>query len=165
MDHRRQRRGGGILAQPCAFQRPALCRPAALLGLGRLRHLIDALPADGYWLNLAKVALGDDLAGLHRHEAAVLRRTGAECELFELHGAIDQHAHIGLGVAAQAKGAVDVYRVGGLQRHTEQFDDPGAHHRHVRRNLLPLVADGAARYTSELRSVRLSVESVQVDLQ
>ena len=32
-------------------------------------------------------------------------------------------------------------------------------------NLLPLVADGAARYSSELRSVRLSVESVQVDLQ
>ena len=32
-------------------------------------------------------------------------------------------------------------------------------------NLLPLVADGAARYTSELRSVRLSVENVQVDLQ
>lgn len=32
-------------------------------------------------------------------------------------------------------------------------------------NLLPLVADGAARYSSELRSVRLSVQSVQVDLQ
>ena len=34
------------------------------LGLARLRQQIDALPADSYWQSLAKVALGDDLAGL-----------------------------------------------------------------------------------------------------
>jgi glutamate dehydrogenase len=36
------------------------------LGLTRLRHQIDALPTDSYWQTLAKVALGDDLAGLQR---------------------------------------------------------------------------------------------------
>jgi glutamate dehydrogenase len=36
------------------------------LGLSRLRQQIDALPADSYWQSLAKVALGDDLAGLQR---------------------------------------------------------------------------------------------------
>ncbi len=36
------------------------------LGLARLRQQIDALPFDSYWQTLAKVALGDDLAGLQR---------------------------------------------------------------------------------------------------
>ncbi len=36
------------------------------LGLARLRQQIDALPTDSYWQSLAKVALGDDLAGLQR---------------------------------------------------------------------------------------------------
>jgi len=36
------------------------------LGLAKLRQQIDALPADSYWQSLAKVALGDDLAGLQR---------------------------------------------------------------------------------------------------
>jgi len=36
------------------------------LGLARLRQQIDTLPADSYWQSLAKVALGDDLAGLQR---------------------------------------------------------------------------------------------------
>jgi glutamate dehydrogenase len=38
----------------------------AQLGLRRLHQQIDALPADGFWDNLAKIALGDDLAGLQR---------------------------------------------------------------------------------------------------
>ena len=38
----------------------------ARLGLVRLRQQIDALPATSYWQTLAKVALGDDLAGLQR---------------------------------------------------------------------------------------------------
>jgi glutamate dehydrogenase len=36
------------------------------LGLQRLRTQIDALPVDTYWQNRARVALGDDLAGLQR---------------------------------------------------------------------------------------------------
>jgi glutamate dehydrogenase len=38
----------------------------ARLGLQRLHQQIEALPADGYWETLAKIALGDDLAGLQR---------------------------------------------------------------------------------------------------
>jgi glutamate dehydrogenase len=36
------------------------------LGLSRLQQQIEALPADSYWETLAKIALGDDLAGLQR---------------------------------------------------------------------------------------------------
>jgi glutamate dehydrogenase len=36
------------------------------LSLARLRRQIDALPSESYWQSLAKVALGDDLAGLQR---------------------------------------------------------------------------------------------------
>ncbi len=36
------------------------------LSLGRLRQQISALATDGYWQSTAKVALGDDLAGLQR---------------------------------------------------------------------------------------------------
>ena len=36
------------------------------LGLGRLRAQIDALPGDSYWNSRARMALGDDLAGLQR---------------------------------------------------------------------------------------------------
>jgi glutamate dehydrogenase len=36
------------------------------LGLERLRRQIDQLPAENYWDNLAKLALGDDLADLQR---------------------------------------------------------------------------------------------------
>jgi glutamate dehydrogenase len=36
------------------------------LGLRRLQQQIEALPAEGFWDNLAKIALGDDLAGLQR---------------------------------------------------------------------------------------------------
>ena len=39
------------------------------LGLHRLQQQIDALPGDSYWENLAKIALGDDLAGLQRFVA------------------------------------------------------------------------------------------------
>jgi glutamate dehydrogenase len=39
------------------------------LGLQRLQQQIDALPGDSYWENLAKIALGDDLAGLQRFVA------------------------------------------------------------------------------------------------
>jgi glutamate dehydrogenase len=37
-----------------------------LLGLTKVRALIDQLPSDSYWQSLAKAALGDDLAGLQR---------------------------------------------------------------------------------------------------
>ncbi|MGL6109229.1 MAG: NAD-glutamate dehydrogenase domain-containing protein, partial [Rubrivivax sp.] len=37
-----------------------------LLGLQRLQQQIETLPADSYWDALAKIALGDDLAGLQR---------------------------------------------------------------------------------------------------
>jgi glutamate dehydrogenase len=36
------------------------------LGLEKLRQQIELLPADSHWQNLAKVALADDLADLHR---------------------------------------------------------------------------------------------------
>ena len=36
------------------------------LGLQRLQQQIEALPSDSYWETLAKIALGDDLAGLQR---------------------------------------------------------------------------------------------------
>jgi len=36
------------------------------LGLARLGQQIDALPSASHWMNLAKAALGDDLAGLQR---------------------------------------------------------------------------------------------------
>jgi glutamate dehydrogenase len=36
------------------------------LGLQPLQQQIDTLPAGGYWDNLAKIALSDDLAGLQR---------------------------------------------------------------------------------------------------
>jgi glutamate dehydrogenase len=36
------------------------------LGLARLRAQIDALSSDSYWQSRAKMALGDDLAGLQR---------------------------------------------------------------------------------------------------
>lgn len=36
------------------------------LGLDRMRQQIDLLPADSYWQNLAKLALGDDLTDLQR---------------------------------------------------------------------------------------------------
>jgi glutamate dehydrogenase len=38
----------------------------AQLGLQRLHQQIEALPGDSYWETLAKIALGDDLAGLQR---------------------------------------------------------------------------------------------------
>jgi len=38
----------------------------ARLGLQRLHQQIEALPGDSYWETLAKIALGDDLAGLQR---------------------------------------------------------------------------------------------------
>jgi glutamate dehydrogenase len=41
-------------------------RVGARLGLARLQQQIEALAAEGYWQNLAKSALGDDLAGLQR---------------------------------------------------------------------------------------------------
>jgi glutamate dehydrogenase len=47
------------------------------LGLARLRQQIDALPAESYWDNLAKIALGDDLGALQRAIALeVLARDG-----------------------------------------------------------------------------------------
>ncbi len=39
---------------------------AARLGLERLRQQIEALSADSHWQGLAKIALGDDVAGLQR---------------------------------------------------------------------------------------------------
>jgi glutamate dehydrogenase len=54
----------------------------ARLGLQRLHQQIEALPADGYWDTLAKIALGDELAEvqrgialevLSRHEGSALQ--------------------------------------------------------------------------------------------
>ena len=39
---------------------------AERLGLEKLRHQIELLPADTHWQNLAKVALADDVADLQR---------------------------------------------------------------------------------------------------
>jgi glutamate dehydrogenase len=47
------------------------------LGLARLRQQIEALPSDSYWQSLAKVALGDDLAGLQRSIAQGVFSGGA----------------------------------------------------------------------------------------
>ncbi len=49
----------------------------ACLGLQRLRQQIEALPADSYWETLAKVALGDDLAGLQRTIALKVLNQGS----------------------------------------------------------------------------------------
>ena len=48
----------------------------AQLGLTKLRAQVSALPAESYWQSLAKAALGDDLAGLHR--AIVLDAVGQD---------------------------------------------------------------------------------------
>ena len=52
------------------------------LGLEKLRHLIELLPADSHWQGLAKVALADDLAGLHRSIAldAVSHQAGTAAD-------------------------------------------------------------------------------------
>jgi glutamate dehydrogenase len=47
-----------------------------LLGLGRLRALVSALPSDGHWQALAKAALGDDLAKLQREITADALKAG-----------------------------------------------------------------------------------------
>ena len=47
------------------------------LGLARLRQQIETLPAETYWQALAKVALGDDLAGLQRSIAQGVFNGGA----------------------------------------------------------------------------------------
>jgi glutamate dehydrogenase len=47
-----------------------------LLGLGRLRAQVAALPADSYWQGLAKTALNDDLAGLQRQITADALKAG-----------------------------------------------------------------------------------------
>ncbi|MEP6791739.1 MAG: NAD-glutamate dehydrogenase, partial [Ramlibacter sp.] len=53
------------------------------LGLSRLRAQISALPTESYWQNLAKVALGDDLADLQRSIAqdVVSKGQGAAASL------------------------------------------------------------------------------------
>ncbi|RQO55411.1 NAD-glutamate dehydrogenase [Paucibacter sp. KBW04] len=49
------------------------------LGLARLRQQIDGLPLESYWQTQAKMALGDDLAGLQRAIASdVLSHAGGE---------------------------------------------------------------------------------------
>ena len=53
------------------------------LGLASLRRQIETLAADNYWQTLAKVALGDDLAGLQRSiaHAVVSHGQGAAAEM------------------------------------------------------------------------------------
>jgi glutamate dehydrogenase len=47
------------------------------LGLARLAQQVDALPADSYWRNRAKIALGDDLASLQRTLAQEVLASGS----------------------------------------------------------------------------------------
>jgi glutamate dehydrogenase len=56
------------------------------LGLERLRQQIDLLPAESYWANLAKLALGDDLADLQRSIAleAVTHHQGTATAVLDL---------------------------------------------------------------------------------
>ncbi|MFZ2652230.1 MAG: NAD-glutamate dehydrogenase, partial [Burkholderiaceae bacterium] len=65
------------------------------LGLARLRRQIDSLPVDSYWQALAKVALGDDLAGLQRSIAhdVVSAGQGAASEML---AAWEQRNHAAL---------------------------------------------------------------------
>jgi glutamate dehydrogenase len=64
------------------------------LGLQRLHQQIEALPADGYWETLAKIALGDDLAGLQRIIALeVLNRGGGSAaEMLQAWETDNRHA-------------------------------------------------------------------------
>jgi glutamate dehydrogenase len=49
---------------------------AGLLGLGRLRAQVSALPAEGYWQGMAKSSLGDELAALQRELTADALQAG-----------------------------------------------------------------------------------------
>jgi glutamate dehydrogenase len=81
------------------------------LGLQRLQQQIDALPGDGYWDNLAKIALGDDLAGLQRSIAleVLSRGQGNAADMLqawesENHAELDSARRL-LAEVADAKGA------------------------------------------------------------
>ncbi len=55
------------------------------LGLQRVQQQIEALPADGYWDTLAKIALGDELAELQRGLALEVmnRREGSAAQMLQ----------------------------------------------------------------------------------
>ena len=54
-------------------------------GLERMRQQIEMLPAESYWANLAKLALGDDLSDLQRSIAleAVSHHEGAAAQVLD----------------------------------------------------------------------------------
>jgi glutamate dehydrogenase len=63
------------------------------LGLQRLQRHIDALPADSYWETLAKIALGDDLAGMQRVIAleVLSQGSGSASEMLQAWETENQH--------------------------------------------------------------------------
>jgi glutamate dehydrogenase len=80
------------------------------LGLAKLRQQIDALPSDSYWQSLAKVALGDDLAGLQRSIAqdVITRGEGGAAQVLagweqRNHAMLDRARRL-LGELGDAKG-------------------------------------------------------------
>ena len=62
--------------QPLALVAGTYFSIAGLLGLGRLRAQVSALPADGYWQGMAKSSLGDELAALQRELTADALQAG-----------------------------------------------------------------------------------------
>ncbi len=65
-------------SRPLAAVADAYFSIGGLLGLGRVRAQVSALPSDGYWQGMAKNSLGDDLAALQRELTADALQAGGQ---------------------------------------------------------------------------------------